>query len=151
MSIRKRLWKWLFFFFSVSFIFDMPRITKNLPEFAFGTLNAGMTMNVVAVNIGCSTRAIRHLRQRFQAKWHMEDRPCSGGLHITTHGQDCYILNTHLHNRFQTAIAIAVNTHGKHNNRISAQTAQLLVRRWAKCTSSICWLCFGMMSLCKWC
>ena len=32
-------------------------------------LNFGMTINAVAMDIGCSTRAIRHLRQRFQATW----------------------------------------------------------------------------------
>ena len=38
----------------------MPRIPQNLPERANDMLNAGMTMNAVALNIGCSTRAIRH-------------------------------------------------------------------------------------------
>ena len=42
----------------------MPRIPQNLRERAIGMLNAGMTMNAVAMNIGCSTHAIRHLRQR---------------------------------------------------------------------------------------
>ena len=48
---------------------------------------------------------------------------------------------THLRNRFQIATATAANTQGTHNC-IFAQTAQSLGRRWAKCTSSICWLCF---------
>ena len=55
----------------------MPRIPQNLRERAFGMLNAGMTMNAVAMDIRCSTQAIRHLRQRFQAKGHTEDRPRS--------------------------------------------------------------------------
>ena len=55
-----------YFFFSVFFIFDMPRILQNLRERAIGMLNAGMTMNAVAMNTACSTRAIRLLRQRFQ-------------------------------------------------------------------------------------
>ena len=41
-------------------------------------LNAGMKMNADAMNIGCSTRAIRHIRQRFQAIGRTEDRPRSG-------------------------------------------------------------------------
>ena len=45
----------------------MPRIPLNSRECAFGKHNAGMTMDAVAMNIGCSTPAIRHLRQRFQA------------------------------------------------------------------------------------
>ena len=36
----------------------MPGIPQNLHENAIGMLNAGMTMNAVAMNIGCSTRAI---------------------------------------------------------------------------------------------
>ena len=62
MSIRKRHFKKIFFFSSVFFTFDMPRIPQNLCERAIGIHNAGMTMNAVAMSIGCSTRAIRHLR-----------------------------------------------------------------------------------------
>ena len=51
----------------------MPGIPQNLREGAIGMLNAGMTMNVVAMNIGCSARAIRHPRQRFQATGRTED------------------------------------------------------------------------------
>ena len=51
MSIRIRL----FFFFSVFFIFDIPRISQNLRERATGMFNVGMTMNAVAMNIGCYT------------------------------------------------------------------------------------------------
>ena len=68
-------------------------------------LNAGMTMNAVAMIIGYSTRAIRHLRQRFQATGRMEDRPCNGLPRVTKLGQDRYIRNTHLRNHFQTATA----------------------------------------------
>ena len=35
-------------------------------------LNAGMTMNAVAMNIGCSPCAIRQFRQRFQATEHTD-------------------------------------------------------------------------------
>ena len=59
--------------FSVFFIFDMPRIPQSLRERAIG-----MTMTAVAMNIGCSTRAIRHLRQCFQATGRTEDRPRRG-------------------------------------------------------------------------
>ena len=62
--------------------------------------NAGMTMNAVAMNIGCSTRAIRHLWQRFRATGHTEHRPCSRRPRATTSGQDRYIRNTHQGNRF---------------------------------------------------
>ena len=85
----------------------MPRIPQNLRERAIGMLNSGMTMNTVAMNIGCSTRAIRHLRQRFQAAERTEDRPRSGRLRVTTCGQDRYIRNIHLRNRFQITTATA--------------------------------------------
>ena len=87
-------------------------------------LSAGMTINAVAINTGCSTRAIRHLRQRFQATWRTEDRPRSGRPRVTACGQDRYIRYTYLHNRFQTATATSANTHGTHNNRISAKNVR---------------------------
>ena len=90
-------------FFSVFFHFDMPTIPKNLRERAIDMLNVGMTMNSVAMNIGCSTRAFRHLRQRFQATGRTEDRPRSGSPRVTTRGQGRYIRNMHL--------AIASNCH----------------------------------------
>ena len=56
----------------------MPSIPQKLRDSAIGLLNTGMTMNAVAMNTGCSTRAIRHLRERFQATGRTEDRPCRG-------------------------------------------------------------------------
>ena len=100
----------------------MPRSPPNLRERAIGMHNAGMKMNAVAMKSGCSTRAIRYLRQRFQATGRTEDRPRSGRPRVTTHGQD-HIRNTHLRNRFQTVKATAAKTHGIHN-RIAAQTVR---------------------------
>ena len=97
----------------------MPRIPQDLCKRAIGMLNAGMMMNAVAMNIGCSTRALRHCRQRFQATGRTEDRSQSGRPHVTTRGQDCYIRNSHLRNRFQTATTTAANIHGTHYNRVS--------------------------------
>ena len=84
----------------------MPRIPKKLRQRAIGMLNAGMTMNGVALNIGCSTRAIRHLRQCVQATGHTEDRRRSGRQRVTTRGQE---RKTHLRNSFQTAKGTAAN------------------------------------------
>ena len=79
----------------------MPRIPQNLRERVIGLLNVGMTMNAFAMNIGCSTRAIRHLRQRLQATRRTEDRPrrdvCASRR----------LAKTHIRNRFQTATATA--------------------------------------------
>ena len=125
-----------------SYITCMPKIPQNLHGRAIGILNAGMTMNAVAMN-RCSTRAIRHLMQRFQATGLTEDRLRSGYLRVMTRGQDRFLRSTHLRNRFQTATATAANTHGTYNNRISAQTVQNRFREGGvKFTSSItCWLC----------
>ena len=79
-------------------------------------------MKAVAMNLGCSTRAIRHLRQRFQATRRTEDRTHAGRLRVKMRGQDRFILNTHLRNRFKAATATAANIHGTHNNRIPTQT-----------------------------
>ena len=106
----------------------MPRILQNLLGRAPGMLSAGMRMNAVAMNIGCSTRAIRHLRQRFKATGRTEDRPRSGRPLVTTRGQDRYIRHPRLRNRFQTAIATAANTHDTHN-RISTQTVSNRLRK----------------------
>ena len=54
--------------------------------------------------------------------------PRRGRLRVTTCGQDSYIMNTHLRNRFQTATATAANTPELHNNRISAQTVRNRLR-----------------------
>ena len=78
-----------------------------------------MMMNAVAIDIRCSTRAIRHLRQIFQATGRAEDQPGIGRPRVTTRGQDHCIWNSHMHNRFQTVTATAANTHGIHNNRMS--------------------------------
>ena len=64
-------------------------------------------------------------RQRFHATGLTED---SGRPRMTTCGQDRYIRNTHQRNRFQTVTSTAANTHGKHNNRTSAQTVRNRLR-----------------------
>ena len=46
----------------------------------------------------------------------------SNDLRVTTCGPDCYIMNTHLCSRFQTATATAANTPRLYNNQISVQT-----------------------------
>ena len=57
-------------------------------------LNGGMTMNAVAMNIGCSTCAFLHLTQGFQATGCTEDQPCSGHPRVTMHGRDPFSRNT---------------------------------------------------------
>ena len=75
----------------------MHRIPQKLRERA-------ISMFAVAMNIGCSIRAIRHLRQRFQATGRTKDRPLSGRPLVTTRGQDQYL--SHNKHYFQCNIAI---------------------------------------------
>ena len=90
----------------------MPRIPNNLRERAIGMLDAGMSTEYVTFRTTGSTN----------------DLPRRGRLCVTTHGQDRYIMNTHLRNLFQTATATAVNTPSLHNNRISAQIVRNRLR-----------------------
>ena len=114
LKINKPLFQCVFFFQ----IFDMPRNPQNVLEHAIVMLNAGMTMNAVAMNNACSIPAIRHIRQRFQATGCTEDRPRSRRPSVTKLGQGRYIRNKDLRNRYQTATAPAANTPGTHSNRI---------------------------------
>ena len=98
----------------------MPRKPNNLREWAIGMLDTGMSTEHVAMHVGCSSRAIRNLRIRFRTTGSTNDLPRRGRPRVTARGQDRYITNTHLRNRFQTATATA----GLHNNRISAQTVR---------------------------
>lgn len=109
-------------------IFSMPRIPNNLRERAIGMLDAGMSTEDVARHVGSSSRAIRNLRVRFRTTGSTNDMPRRGRPRVTTRGQDRYIMNTHLRNRFQTATATAANTPGLHNNRISGQTVRNRLR-----------------------
>jgi hypothetical protein len=104
-------------------------------------------MNAVAMNIGCSTRAIRHLwyRQRLQATGHAGDRPRAGRPRVTMRVKDCYIWNTYLRNRFQTALASAAKTPGT-QPYICQNRTQSLVRGLAKWMLTIRFLCFDRTS-----
>ena len=91
-------------------------------------LESGMSTEHVTRHVGCSSRAIRNLRIRFRTTGNNNDLPRRGRPRVTTRGQYCYIMNTHLCNRFQTATATAANTPGLHNNRICAQTVRNRLR-----------------------
>ena len=106
----------------------MPSIPNNLHERVIGMLDAGMSTELVARHVGCSSRAIRNLCIRLRTIGSTNDLPRRGRPRVTTRGQDSYIMNTHLRNQFQTATAPAANTPGYHNNRISAQTVRNRLR-----------------------
>ena len=106
----------------------MPRIHNNLRERAIDILHVDISTEHVARHVGCSSRAIRNLRIRFRTTGNTNDLPRRGRPRVTTRGQDRYIMNTHLRNRFQTATATAANTPGLHNNRIRAQIVRNCLR-----------------------
>ena len=100
----------------------MPRIPQHFCERAIGMLNAGMTINAVAINIGCSALTILQHRHRFQATGRTEDRSRSERPRVTTHDRERYIRNTPgCAIASKTATATAANTHGTHNYPNCAQ------------------------------
>lgn len=106
----------------------MPRLPSDLRERAIGMLHAGMTSEEVAQTMGCSSRSIRRLRERFRLTGRTADRPRTGRPRVTTRAQDRYIVVSHLRDRFLTASQTAHNTPGRHNNRISSQTVRNRLR-----------------------
>ena len=110
--MNKTLKKLSFFYTS---IFNMPRIPNNLHERASGMLDGGMSTEHVARHVGCSSRAIQNVCITFRTTGSTNDLPHSG----RPCGQDCYIMNMHLRNRFHPVTATATPNH---NNQISVQT-----------------------------
>ena len=54
-------------------IYSMTRIPNDLRERAIGMLDTGMSIEHVARQFGCSSRAIRNLRLRFRTTCHVVD------------------------------------------------------------------------------
>lgn len=107
----------------------MPRLQRHMRERAIGMLQAGMSTEVIAGKVGCSSRAIRYLRSRFHQTGCTDDRKRSGRPRVTTVRQDRYIINTHLRNRFQTATSTAASITGSHEKKICAQTVRSLLQK----------------------
>ena len=95
----------------------MPRIPNSLRERAIGMIDAR--------HVGCSSRAIRHIRIKFRTTGSTNNMPRRGRPRVSTCGPNLYIMNTHLRNRFQTATATAANTPGLHNNQIYGRTVYM--------------------------
>ena len=106
----------------------MSRIPNNVCERAIVMRDAGMSTEHVARHVGYYSLAIRNLHIRFRTTGSTNDLLRLGRPRETKRGQDGYIMNTHLRNRFQTATATAANTPGLHNNRISPQTVRNRLR-----------------------
>ena len=71
-----------------------------------------MTINAVAMNIGCSARAILHHRQRFQATRRVVKTAIFGK-------PTCAIAS-----KLPQLLLLTRNIYGTHNNRISTQTVR---------------------------
>ena len=110
----------------------MPRIPQILRKRTIGMLDAGMKMNAVSMNIGCSTPAIRHLKQRFQVQgiWKID--------HVLDVRSSRRVAKTSIFGIPTCAIASkppqllllthSTINHGTHNNRMPAQTVRNRLR-----------------------
>ena len=107
----------------------MPRLRQNERERAIGMLAAGMTQVQVANHFNVSRMTIARLKTRLRDTGTTNDRPRSGRPRETTLRQDRHIRIIHLRNRFVNASQTARQTHGRHNNRISAQTVRNRLRQ----------------------
>ena len=87
----------------------MPRLSKIERERAFGMLQVGESTNAVARHFQCSVRTIQRLRQRVNETGQTSDRPRSGRPRVTTRGDDQYLRNIHLRDRFLTVTSSSEN------------------------------------------
>ncbi|VDI22612.1 Hypothetical predicted protein, partial [Mytilus galloprovincialis] len=88
-----------------------------------------MTLVQVANHFNVSRITIARLNTRLRDTGTTNDRPRSGRPRKTTLRQDRHIRIVHLRNRFVNASQTARHTHGRHNNRISAQTVRKRLRQ----------------------
>ena len=99
-------------------IFSIPRIPNNVCKWSIGMLDAGMSTDTKYSHTISNDR--KH-RQEAPTTCHVVDVTC---YNATMRGQDRYIMNMHLRNRFHTATTTAANTPGLRKNRSSAQTVR---------------------------
>ena len=90
----------------------MPRLGTDARHRAIGKIQAGTPQRDVALRFGVYRNTISSLWRRFQTTGSGSDGPQSGRPRVTSQLQDQYIMVTHLHNRFQTAIVTAQTTPG---------------------------------------
>ncbi|VDI58286.1 Hypothetical predicted protein [Mytilus galloprovincialis] len=106
----------------------MHRLRQIERERAIGMLAAGMTEVKVTNHLNVSRMTFARLKTRLRDTDTTNDRPCSGRPRETTLRQDKHIRIIHLRNRFINASQTARQTHGRHNNRISAQWTRVRIR-----------------------
>lgn len=88
-----------------------------------------MTQVQVSNHCNGSRMTIVRLKTRLRDTGTTNDRPRSGRPRETTLSQDRHIGIIHLRNRFVNASQTTRQTHGRHNNRISAQTVRNRLRQ----------------------
>ncbi|VDI58173.1 Hypothetical predicted protein [Mytilus galloprovincialis] len=92
-------------------------------------LAAGMTQVQVANHLNVSRKTIARLKTRLRDTGTTHDRPRSGRPRETTLRPDRHIRIIHFRIRFVNASQTARQTHGRHTNRISAQTVRNRLRQ----------------------
>lgn len=106
----------------------MPRLSKVDRERAVTLLMQGQSQSYVANQLNVNQSTIHRLWRRLQTSGSTNDRPRSGRPRETTARQDRYIRVKHLRNRFRTAVETALETPGRHNNRIHPKTVRNRLR-----------------------
>ena len=69
----------------------MPRLSDQNRAIAIGMLQANTSVRFVARQMGVTPKAIRKLREKFQATLEVKDRPRSGRPKVTTAREDRYM------------------------------------------------------------
>ncbi len=80
----------------------MPRLSDQNRALAIGLLKAGKSVKYAAREMGCTPKAIRKLRDKYQATGYVKDRPRSGRPKVTTPREDRLIVNRTLRRRLST-------------------------------------------------
>ena len=71
----------------------MPRLSENARWQAMGMLDAGMTINQTAREMGVHKKTIRRWKNRRQLGGNLKDLPRSGRPRVTSANQDASIIN----------------------------------------------------------
>ena len=100
----------------------MARLLLSSRNQAIGMLAAGKKINEIDAYFNVHRHTIGRLASRHRATASVKDRVHSGRPRVTTPGQDQYIRNTHLKNRFLQANHTARNIPGL--QVISSQTVR---------------------------
>ena len=106
----------------------MPKLNNEERARALGMLESGRTQEYVARRFNVSRRTILRLVQRVNTTGSLLDRPRSGAPRVTSVGQDNFIRQRHLRDRFVTAQSTASVVVGNRGRTISRITVRNRLR-----------------------